>query len=53
MEAATHMNYMALQQNIFGKYAIIGQGFSEGNETNPERTIDDFKTCINGIQQYV
>ena len=48
MEAANHMNYMALQQNIFGKQAIIGQGFSEGNETNPERTIDDFKIYLNG-----
>ena len=48
MKSATHMNYLALQQNILGKPLRIGSGPDEGTETEPHITKNGFKVFLNG-----
>ncbi len=48
MKSATHMNYLALQQNILGKPLRIGSGPDEGTETEPNITKNGFKVFLNG-----
>ena len=48
MEIGKHMNYITLNQNIFGKSLIIGQGFVEGTDENPIRTFSGFEVYQNG-----
>ena len=37
MKAATHLNYLALNQNILGKALRIGSGPEDGTETEPHQ----------------
>jgi len=48
MEAGDQLNYLALNQDIFGKIMCIGKGFSEGTDKIPEQTPLGFKVYLNG-----
>lgn len=48
MDRATHMNYLALNQNVFNKAMIIGQGPQEGSVENPTETPSGIKVYRNG-----
>jgi hypothetical protein len=48
MKSATHMNYLALQQNILGKPLRFGSGTEEATETEPYITKTGFKVYLNG-----
>ena len=48
MKAATHLNYLALNQNILGKALRIGSGPEDGIETEPHLTKTGFKVYLNG-----
>ena len=48
MKAATHMNYLALNQNILGKALGFGTGPEDGTETEPYITKAGFKVYLNG-----
>ena len=48
MNSATHMNYLALNQNILGKALRFGMGPEDGIETEPHITKTGFKVYLNG-----
>ena len=48
MEAQTHMNYLALNQNIFNKPLVIGKGPQEGNSESPINTLNGLQVYLNG-----
>ena len=48
MDAGEQLNYLALNQDIFGKVMCIGKGFSEGTDKIPEQTPLGFKVYLNG-----
>lgn len=48
MKAETHLNYLALNQNILGKALRIGFGPEDGTETEPHITKSGFKVYLNG-----
>lgn len=45
------MNYLALNQTIFKKYAILGQGFEIGEEKPACKTSRGYHVFINGFQK--
>lgn len=48
MKNNTHLNYLALNQNILGKVLIMGSGPEEGNEVDPIITYEGLKIYLNG-----
>ena len=48
MNSATHMNYLALNQNILCKPLRFGMGPEDGIETEPHLTKAGFKVYLNG-----
>lgn len=48
MNSATHMNYLALNQNILCKPLRFGMGPEDGIETEPHLTKTGFKVYLNG-----
>jgi hypothetical protein len=52
MKSATHMNYLALNQNILGKALRFGSGPEDGTETEPYITKAGFKVYVNGTHSY-
>ena len=48
MKSATHMNYLALNQNILCKPLRFGMGPEDGIETEPHLTKTGFKVYLNG-----
>ena len=49
MNSETHMNYLALNQNILNKPLIIGKGFREGESKTPITTFNGLQVYLNGI----
>jgi len=49
MNSETHMNYLALNQNILNKPLIIGKGFREGESKTPINTFNGLQVYLNGI----
>jgi len=48
MNSETHMNYLALNQNILNKPLIIGKGFREGESKTPITTFHGVQVYLNG-----
>lgn len=48
MDKNTHLNYLALNQNILGKTLRVGSGPVEGDEINPIKTYEGLKIYLNG-----
>ena len=48
MEASEHMNYLALNQNIFNKAMVIGSGPQEGTSETPISTFEGLNVYLNG-----
>ena len=48
MKAENHMNYLALNQNIFNKPLVIGKGPQEGNSESPINTFNGLQVYLNG-----
>ena len=48
MDAQSHMNYLALNQNIFNKPLVIGSGPQEGKAEDPISTFNGLKVYLNG-----
>ena len=48
MNSETHMNYLALNQNILNKPLIIGKGFREGESKTPITTFHGLQVYLNG-----
>lgn len=48
MNNSTHLNYLALNQNIFGKPLIFGSGPQEGDATDPIVSYEGLKIYLNG-----
>ena len=56
MDNGTHMNYLALNQNILFKPLRFGEGPVEGNQKEPIQGLNDLPIYINGkhdISEYV
>jgi hypothetical protein len=45
------MNYIALNQTIFKKYGVIGQGFRGGDRKMPGHTLRGYYVWINGVHE--
>ena len=48
MNSETHMNYLALNQNILNKPLVIGKGFREGESKTPITTFHGLQVYLNG-----
>ena len=48
MNSETHMNYLALNQNILNKPLVIGKGFREGESKTPISTFNGLQVYLNG-----
>ena len=48
MNSETHMNYLALNQNILNKPIVIGKGFREGESKTPITTFHGLQVYLNG-----
>jgi hypothetical protein len=48
MNSSTHMNYLALNQNILNKGLVIGSGPQEGNSKIPITTAEGLQVFLNG-----
>ena len=48
MNSETHMNYLALNQNILNKPLVIGKGFREGERKTPITTFHGLQVYLNG-----
>jgi hypothetical protein len=52
MKKGESINYLALNQNIFGKLLVFGEGFPDGTDENPEHTLEGFKIYLNGQHKF-
>jgi hypothetical protein len=48
MNSSTHMNYLALNQNILNKVLVFGAGPQEGTSETPIITADGLQVFLNG-----
>jgi len=48
MNSSTHMNYLALNQNILNKGLVIGAGYQEGTSEIPITTAEGLQVFLNG-----
>jgi len=49
MKEGNHMNYIALNQNIFNKAFVFGSGPKEGTSLSPIITFEGLKVYLNGV----
>jgi len=49
MNSETHMNYLALNQDILNKPIVIGKGFREGESKTPISTFNGLQVYLSGI----
>jgi hypothetical protein len=51
MNGSTHMNYLALNQNILNKSMVIGDGPQEGSVEKPINTFNGLQVYLNGTHK--